>query len=169
MTTDIKSLLQRYEQVNKELNDALHENGQQFIESLFKDIFDRHPGVNRLCILGSTPYFNDGDACTHSAEYFSGAHSMYSGKKYYDYDEYSTACEFMTDGLNESDDDNEENELGLTPNTTDDNKILKSAKAAMEAYDEIFTRQYDTNFIIKATRNEDGTVTVEDEYYNPEY
>lgn len=166
MTTDIKSLLQRYEQVNKELNEALRENGQSFIESLFKDIFDRHPGVNKLCIMGYTPYFNDGDACTHSAEYFSGVTGNYNGRTYFDFDDYSVACEFMTKDLTEDDDD--DNALGLTPNGTD-NKVLKSAKAAMEAYDEIFTRQYDTNFFITAVRNEDGTVTVEDEYYNPEY
>ncbi|MNC07916.1 hypothetical protein D3C75_554810 [compost metagenome] len=166
MTTDIKTLLQRYEQVNKELNEAMQENGQAFIESLFKDIFDRHPGINKLCVMGYTPYFNDGDACTHSAEYFSGVTGSYSNRTYFDFDDYSVACEFMTKNLTE--DDNEENEAGLTPNTLD-NKVLKSAKAAMEAYDEIFTRQYDTNFFITAVRNEDGTVTVEDEFYNPEY
>lgn len=167
MTIDIKSLLQRYEEVNAELNTALRENGDQFIQSLFADIFDRHPGVNRLCIMGWTPYFNDGDPCTHNSEYFSGVTGSYSGRTYFDFDDYSAACEFMTEGLNE-DEDNDDNELGLTPNTTD-NKVLKSAKAALTAYDEIFTRQFETNFLIKANRNEDGTVTVENEYYNPEY
>ncbi|MNE50920.1 hypothetical protein D3C80_1455190 [compost metagenome] len=166
MTTDIKALLQRYEQVNAELSAALTENGKEFIQSLFADIFQRHPGVNRMCVMGWTPYFNDGDACTHSSEFFTGVTGQYSGRTYFDFDDYSEACEFMTNGLNE--DDNEENELGLTPNTTD-NKVLKSAKSALAAYDEIFTRQFETNFVIKATRNEDGTVTVEDEYYNPEY
>lgn len=163
---EIKELLKKYEEANSALNEALRENGAAFIQAVFTDIFERHPGVNKLCIMGWTPYFNDGDACTHSSEFFSGVTGSYSGRTYFDFDDYSVACEFMTKDLTE--DDNEENEAGLTPNCTD-NKVLKSAKHAMEQYDEIFTRQYDTNFFITAVRNEDGTVTVEDEYYNPEY
>lgn len=167
MTIDIKALLKKYEEANKELNTALRENGEQFIEALFTDIFERHPGVNKLAVLGWTPSFNDGDICSHSSEFFSGVIGNYNGRQYTDADDYGDVSDWFENV--------EEDELLdgtvrlLQKNTTDDNKVLSSAKSALKAFEEIFERVYYTNFLVKAARLSDGSVIVEHEEYNPGY
>lgn len=167
MTIDIKALLKKYEEANKELNAALRESGNQFIEALFTDIFERHPGVNKLAVLGWTPSFNDGDICSHSSEFFSGVISNYRGSRCIDADDYSDVNDWFE---NVEEDELEDGTVRLfQKNTTEDNKVLSSAKSALQAFEEIFERVYYTNFLVKAARLSDGTVIVEHEEYDPGY
>lgn len=148
---DIKSLLKQYEQVNKELNKQIKENGNEFIEALFQEIFDQHEGLNFVLIRGYTPGFNDGEPCTHSQNTFVGANDYGS---YLDFEDYELYEEF---GVEEDDAENHINK---------DCKTLKEAKAQIEAYDEIIERVFVTNFDLKITKGEDGKVkVVEDEYW----
>lgn len=148
---DIKSLLKQYEQVNKELNKQIKENGDEFIEALFQEIFDQHEGLNFVLIRGYTPDFNDGEPCTHSQTTFVGANDYGS---YLDFEEYGLYEEF---GVEEGETENHINK---------DCKTLKEAKAQIEAYDEIIERVFITNFDLKVIKGGDGKVrVVEDEYW----
>lgn len=148
---DIKSLLKQYEQVNKELNKQIKENGNEFVEALFQEIFDQHEGLNFVMIRGYTPGFNDGEPCTHSQNTFVGANDYGS---YLDFEDYELYEEF---GVEEGETENHVNK---------DCKTLKEAKAQIEAYDEIIERVFITNFDLKITKSEDGKVkVVEDEYW----
>lgn len=148
---DIKSLLKQYEQVNKELNKQIKENGNEFVEALFQEIFDQHEGLNFVLIRGYTPGFNDGEPCTHSQNTFVGANDY---GKYLDFEDYELYEEF---GVEEGETENHVNK---------DCKTLKEAKAQIEAYDEIIERVFITNFDLKITKGEDDKVkVVEDEYW----
>lgn len=148
---DIKSLLKQYEQVNKELNKQIKENGNEFVEALFQEIFDQHEGLNFALIRGYTPGFNDGEPCTHSQDTFVGANDY---GRYLDFEDYELYEEF---GVEEGETENHINK---------DCKTLKEAKAQIEAYDEIIERVFITNFDLKVIKGEDGKVKViEDEYW----
>lgn len=148
---DIKSLLKQYEQVNKELNKQIKENGNAFVEALFQEIFDQHEGLNFVLIRGYTPGFNDGEPCTHSQNTFVGANDY---GNYLDFEDYELYEEF---GVEEGETENHINK---------DCKSLKEAKAQIEAYDEIIERVFITNFDLKVTKGEDGKVkVVEDDYW----
>lgn len=147
---DIKTLPKQYEQVNKELNKQIKENGNEFVEALFQEIFDQHEGLNFVLIRGYTPGFNDGEPCTHSQNTFVGANDYGS---YLDFEDYELYEEF---GVEEGETENHINK---------DCKTLKEAKAQIEAYDEIIERVFVTNFDLKITKGEGGKVkVVEDEY-----
>lgn len=149
---DIKSLLKQYEQVNKELNKQIEENGETFIQSLFQEIFDQHEGLNFVLIRGYTPGFNDGEPCTHSQNTFVGANDYGS---YLDFEDYELYEEF---GVEDEDEPSKHINSACT--------TLKEAKAQIEAYDEIIERVFVTNFELKITKGEDGKVkVVEDEYW----
>lgn len=148
---DIKSLLKQYEQVNKELNKQIKENGNEFVEALFQEIFDQHEGLNFVLIRGYTPGFNDGEPCTHSQNTFVGANDY---GRYLDFEDYELYEEF---GVEEGETENHVNK---------DCKTLKEAKAQIEAYDEILERVFVTNFDLKITKGEDGKVkVVADDYW----
>lgn len=154
---DIKSLLKQYEQVNKELNKQIKENGNEFIEALFQEIFDQHEGLNFVLIRGYTPGFNDGEPCTHSQETFvgSGWYASYRERDVYDFEDYELYEEF---GVEDEDEPSKHINSACT--------TLKEAKAQIEAYDEIIERVFITNFDLKITKGEDGKVkVVEDDYY----
>lgn len=174
---DIKSLLKQYREVDAKLSEAIRANGNEFIEGLFKDIFDQFPNIHKLCILGWTPYFNDGDACTHSSEVFVGArHKSWrnDGTFSYDYEDYSVAEEFFS-GSEEFDEFEEDYadylaalpEEHVNDKATDDE--LDAASKMLSHYEDIIDRIYDTNFIVRAVRLPTGEISVSDEYYNPEY
>lgn len=179
--TDLKAVLKQFQESDRALNKAIRENGDAFINSLFETIFDTYPTVTKLATLGSTPYFNDGDLCTHSAGYCSGEFSYYSWrsdptKKNYDYEDYSVLEEFFTG--ESSDDDEEEESLDIQEATNavnvevDEDLVNAEAKAAkemMEEFDTIFERIYATNYIVTAERLADGTIEVKHEDYEPDY
>lgn len=182
--TDLKVVLKQFQEADAALNAAIRENGNAFVQTLFQSIFDQCPLVNKLATIGSTPYFNDGDVCEHSSEYFSGAFSHYSWgsdptKKYYDYEDYSTAEEFFTDEHPDDRDEDEEDEDGedaaLVGNVVeaepiDEDRVNAEAKAAktmMVEYDTIFERVYGTNYFVTAIRQADGTIEVNEDEYDP--
>lgn len=187
--TDMKQLLKDYQDADARLNQAIRDEGNTFITSLFQTIFDQYPLVNKLATVGWTPGFNDGDACTHSAEYASGAWRMYSwrGKdeRSYDYTDHSALEEFFT-GINPDDEDEEDDDLedeegnklvvdapevaeAAPVDEAEANRQAQAAKDLMEAYDNIFERVYYTNYLVTARRLPDGTVKVESDEYDPGY
>lgn len=188
--TDLKAVLKQFQDSERALSAAIRENGSQFIDALFQSIFEKFPTVTKLATIGSTPYFNDGDLCTHSSEYLSGAFSYYTWgsdptKKHYDYEDYSAVEEFFTgvhpDDRDEDEDEDFEDEEGrkyvvnaveVEAEPADELRInteAQAAKAMMEEYDTIFERIYGTNYIVTAVRLADGTVEVKDEEYDPGY
>lgn len=149
---DIKTLLQQYEEINAELNKRIAENGKVFLEQVFQEIFDRHEGLNVVCIVGYTPSFNDGDPCTHNQYTFVGNTSTWG------------SIDFVDEIGNFEDDFEYDEEEGTHLNSNC--KTLSDVESQVAAYDEIFERVYDTNYRIVVTKDETGKVSVNcDEYY----
>lgn len=159
--SDIKSLLKQYEEVDAELNKQISENGSNFIQALFQEVFDKHEGLNVVGIVGWTMGFNDGEACYHQQYTYTGEMKeswRKDGTTFPDFEDESGdfAEEFEWD-------DEERKHLNIECTT------LAQAKAEIEKYDEIIERVYNTDFRIVVTRNEDGTVNVDQDYYECGY
>ncbi|MNL18390.1 hypothetical protein D3C87_1395330 [compost metagenome] len=186
--TDMKQLLKDYQEADARLNNAIREHGNKFITSLFQSIFDQFPLVNKLATVGWTPGFNDGDACTHSAEYASGTWRIatWRGKdeRSYDYEDHSALEEFFTgvnpDDEDEEDDDEDEEGNKLVVDASEvaeaapvdeaeANRQAQEAKDLMEAYDNIFERVYYTNYLVTARRCANGEIEVDADDYEPGY
>lgn len=179
--TDLKIVLQHFQDSERALNEAIRENGDAFITALFQSIFDKHPAVLKVATVGQTPSFNDGDICEHSSDYFTGEWHYSSwgkpGVKYYDFEDNGTVEEFFT-GESDEDEDDEDDEseavvIGLEAATEEDHETFRkqaaAAKGMMEVYDTIFERIYGTNYIVTAKRLADGTIEVENDEYDPGY
>lgn len=150
--SDIKTLLKQYEEVNAALNKQIQDNGKEFIQNLFQDVFDQNPGLNFVMIRGWTPAFNDGEPCTHSQETFVGRVSWGS---YQDFSDYELYDEFEVEF---DEDDN------VIKHANSDCKTLNQVYEQLEAYSEIIERVFDTNFEIQAKLVNGKVVVTEDEY-----
>lgn len=162
--TDIKALLKQYEEVNAELNKQISENGKQFLESVFQEIFDQNEGLKLIYILGWTPGFNDGEPCTHSQESFVGDshHVGYLNREYYDFDDRELYEEFEVEF------DEEDNDAVIS-HINADCKTLDQVAKQVAAYEELVERVYNTNFEIKVTVDDEGKVVVEQDWYDCGY
>lgn len=161
---DINQLIDDYKRINDELNRKLQEHGTTFFVGLFQKLFDENQGLNKLAVVGWTPGFNDGEPCTHSSEVFVGlTHRGYSGRNYADYEDREDVTEFFVEEVN----DDGEVEDGTNPNA--ECTTLKQVKEILESFEDIFERVYHTNFFIKVTRDEDGTVLVDVDDYDCGY
>ena len=164
--TDIKALLKQYEEVNAELNKQISENGKQFLESVFQEIFDQNEGLKLIYILGWTPGFNDGEPCTHSQESYVGcSHTWEWGGEQqlsYDFDERELYEEFEV----EFDDEDSEKVINHINSGC---KTLDQVAKQVAAYEELVERVYNTNFEIKVTVNDDGKVVVDQDWYDCGY
>ena len=150
--TDIKTLLKQYEEVNAALNKQIQENGKEFIQNLFQDVFDQNPGLNFVMIRGWTPGFNDGEPCTHSQETFVG---RISWGCYQDFSDYELYDEFEVE-FDEGD--------NVVSHINSECKTLDQVYEQLEAYSEIIERVFDTNFEIQAKLVDGKVVVTEDEY-----
>ncbi len=159
--SDIKSLLKQYEEVNAELSKQISENGNNFIQALFQEVFDNNEGLNVVGIVGWTMGFNDGEACYHQQYTYTG--EMREG--------WMKDGTFFADFVDESGDFSDEFEFDEDTNThlNSDCKTLAQAKSQIEKYDEIIERVYNTNFRIVVTRGEDGKVIVDQDHYDCGY
>lgn len=152
---NIEKVLADYTAANRALNAALKENGKKCIEELFTKIFNEHEGLNLVIIQGSTPSFNDGDVCSHSQNTLVG---KVGWGKYFDYEDHSYEEEFE----HEEDD-------GVKTNINSRCGTLKQAYEQITNFDEIIARVFDTNFLITASRNKDGSVSVDVDDYECGY
>ena len=163
--TDIKSLLKQYEEVNAELNKQIAENGKQFLESVFQEIFDQNEGLRLIYIIGWTPGFNDGEPCTHSQESFVGSSHTWSyrgeERLSYDFGDRELYEEFDVEF--------EEGSDKVVKHINSDCKTLDLVSKRVNAYEELVERVYDTNFEIKVTLNSEGKVVVDQDWYDCGY
>lgn len=163
--TDIKSLLKQYEEVNAELNKQIAENGKQFLESVFQEIFDQNDGLKLVYIIGWTPGFNDGEPCTHSQESFVGSSHTWSyrgeERLSYDFDDRELYEELEVEFEEDSDE--------VVKHINSDCKTLDLVSKQISAYEELVERVYNTNFEIKVTLNSDGKVVVDQDWYDCGY
>lgn len=57
-----------YREHAKAANALVSEHGEEMIQEMFESIFDAFPTFNGVVVLGSTPAWNDGEACEHSSD-----------------------------------------------------------------------------------------------------
>lgn len=163
---NIAQLLEEFNRVNRELNAQIAEHGENFLQELFTMLFNKFPDLKKAAVLGWTPSFNDGDACTHSAEFFTGVHNVRtwgSGGVYFDFEDYGTVEEAFLTGFNGEDLD------AMETYGQADAEQLRQAKVELVQYSDIFERLYGTNFVVVASLQEDGTIDVRHDYYDPGY
>lgn len=163
--SDIKTLLKQYEEINAELNKQISENGKQFLESVFQEIFDQNEGLKLIYIVGWTPSFNDGEPCTHSQESYVGARHFwnYLGEDNisYDFDDRELYEEFEV----EFDEDGNT----VLSHINSECKTLDEVAKQVAAYEELVERVYETNFVIKVTLNDNGKVVLDHDWYDCGY
>lgn len=157
---DINQLIDDYKRINEELNRKLQEHGTTFFVSLFQKLFDENPGLNKMAVLGWTPGFNDGEPCTHSSNVYVGITYTYSSGTYADYSDYDELVEFFEEDI----DENGEAKEAINPNL--ECETLRQVKQILDSFEDIFERVYHTNFIIKVTRDEDGSACVDVDDYD---
>lgn len=158
--TDIKTLLKQYEEVNAQLNNQISANGEAFIESLFQEVFDKHPGLNVVGIVGWTMGFNDGEPCYHQQHTFTGEMHTSSWRDH-SYPDFEDECGDFEEEFEW--DEEERTHLNIECST------LSEAKADIDKYEEIIERVFHTDFRIVVTRNEDGKVKVDVDDYECGY
>lgn len=163
--SDIKTLLKQYEEINAELNKQISENGKQFLESVFQEIFDENEGLKLIYIVGYTPGFNDGEPCTHSQESYVGASHFwnYLGKDEisYDFDDRELYEEFEVEF--------DEDANTVLSHINSQCKTLDQVVKQVAAYEELIERVYETNFEIKVTLDENGKAVVDHDWYDCGY
>lgn len=49
-------------------NALVSEHGEEMITEMFESIFEQYSELNGVAVLGSTPAWNDGEACEHSSD-----------------------------------------------------------------------------------------------------
>ncbi len=161
--SDIKTLLKQYEEINAELNKQISENGKQFLESVFQEIFDGNEGLKFILIRGVTPSFNDGEPCTHSQLTFVGFSRVWTWKGEeqisYDFDDYELFEDFEVEF------DQQDNVIS---HINSECKTLGDVQSKVDQYEELISRVYETNFELKITLV-NGKVSIDHDWYDPGY
>ncbi len=169
MKSNIVELVENFKKVQSEMMAKLKADGQEELKVVFKDIFDKHPGLKKFAYLGYTPGFNDGDPCYHSGQssvgVFEKCYSNYSQQHYYSSDCENTELEEFLSEQGQSCDDTDADEEELT-SVNKDCATLQQASYDVAALEDIVELVYDTDYIIKVELNDDGSVSVDVDDYD---
>lgn len=117
------------------------------LDKVFCEFLNENSDIKVVVIKGHTPYFNDGDVCSHSQDVYFNQEYF---EEYEDPEEAEEEYGFVL--LEDFPWDKWQEERGILDELTDDFEAL-----------------YGTNFIIKISRNSDGLIETSLDYYEPEY
>lgn len=147
-----ENAVENYNSFKKTLN-------EDFLNKVVKEIGEEF-GDFACVFRGQTPYFNDGEPCTHSSEYLFADLKQHwrTGEDYFDFDDYG--CEEFGDWLEV----NYENKTSINTLILDN----KDFQNALSILDDLTSDIYHTNYDVKI-KYKQGVVYVDHEEYDPEY
>jgi hypothetical protein len=64
--SDLKAKYDNMITEQRKIKAQFQENGTKLIKEVFKEFFDKNPGITAVVWTQYTPFFNDGDTCTFS-------------------------------------------------------------------------------------------------------
>lgn len=168
-----KNILKMIEEMNTkiaELKDEVKKNGTQGLAEIAKDVFNQVEGLRKFVIVGYTPGFNDGEPCYHSSFYGIGGYhyaehwrdkgTYYVGgdevaehenwEEFFEIDEFPTYPEpivYANSGVKDQD----------------------KAYRLIGQLDDVCEVLYGTNYEVRVTLNDDGSVGVQVDDYDCGY
>lgn len=176
MKSNIVELVANFKKTQAEMMAKLKQDGEEELKVVFKDIFDKHPGLKAFAYVGWTMGFNDGEACYHQGYSYVGDFHLTErtwrsskGEKYWTADCYDESgwSELESHFLGE---DADLEDINTPLDFVNKNcKTIDEASGEVEALSDIIELVYDTDYLIKVSLNEDGSVNVEHDYYECGY
>lgn len=141
------------------------------LTELFKEVFAQNEGVKKFLFKGSTPSFNDEDPCVHHGGVGVGSIKVekphWREGLYLRVDEYSEgqAEFFEVDETADCCPETLGEHLGINKGCKD----FKKLDQMLMSVEPLIENLYHTNYIIYVTLEDDGSVTVNQEYYDCGY
>lgn len=174
MSKNILKLIQDMNEQIAVLKAEVKAKGVDGLSELGKDVFSQVEGLKKFVIVGYTPGFNDGEPCYHSSFYgFGNYHYRESYRRdgsYYlssdDVGEREHFNEFFE--LDEEAEYEKKEQMSISYA----NSGVKDADLAYEligALDDVCEMLFDTNYEVRFTLNEDGSVSVDQDDFDCGY
>jgi len=175
--SNIVEIVREFKRTQAELMKKMKDDGKNELAKVFKDIFDRHPGLKAFGFIGWTMGFNDGEACYHQGYVRVGRihkHNRYRSDEVY----------YTTDFLDDSGEDEFKELFGFDEDEVvkkdyyitepfrlinSDCATLESAEAELEELNDIVEMVFDTDYLIKVRLLENGGVDIEVDGYDCGY
>lgn len=168
-----KNILKLIEEMNAQvaaLKKQVTEQGIEGLQELGKEVFDQVEGLKKFVIVGYTPVFNDGEPCYHSSFYGFGNYSY--GEHWRDKGSYYVSGDEVADHENWE----EFFEIDEFPTYPEPivyaNSGVKDSDLAFKLIgqlDDVCEMLFNTNYEVRFTLNEDGSVTVDQDDYDCGY
>jgi len=172
------STVDEIQAARKAYNKALREFA---VEPFFESFFEKFPHIPAVCMQGYTPSFNDGDPCEHGQ--VECVSERWVEEIEYDPETWgdikNSAIRAILEaeyGAPESDD--QEIPQSVYPEWgTPEREVFDrleyekygEARELLSGLSDVFESAFGTNWTVNVTRNSDGTVNVDREYYDCGY
>lgn len=162
--SDFQKVFALIEQTRKDAENS----AKQYLPDVFKEFFDKHKGMRKIRFVGYTPSFNDGDPCYHSSDFAVGLYSRqpktYRESGFYiESDDYSEDCEFFDLELDDDDDK-------IVSFANDGFKgDVEAMGQDMQSIEQIVELLYNTDYDVRVTLEDDGSIEVDHDGYDCGY
>ena len=146
--------------------DALS-NAETSLADVFKEFFQRHEGMKKVLFIGYTPSFNDGEPCLNSSDVANGLYSRQIRDDSYriicdDYSHYKKYKQFFDLVVTE--------EGGIVSFANDQFKgDVAAMNTDLETIIQVIDMLYATNYEVKVSLRDDGSVELIHEEYDCGY
>ena len=148
----------------------LRETAKTGLSDIFKEVFNKHQGLKAIVFQGYTPSFNDGEPCEHSS-YVSVGQAHYQNSWRNDGTFWLSSNDDI-DGYECYEDFFEveyDKEARTFSSINSSCQTLKQAYEELSSLTEIVDMVYDTNFEVYIKLEDDGSVSITDNYYDCGY
>lgn len=180
MMNQISQLLNQYQESARALREHLRQDGKRKLEEYLTEVFATHEGFNKAAIIGYTPSFNDGEPCEHSQEVYTGAvkrgiytwrnNSPYISVDFSEREDEGLTAFFVGEDEELPDDEDlvaMEAIVAKLPNLTCE--TIEEVEGILNGLEDVFRQVFETNFILKIEKGENGNVTIDVEEYDCGY
>ena len=154
--------MNKFEEYKKHLTaiqSLVKSDGKEMVHGFIESLFTKFTALDAFLIVGYTPSFNDGDACTHSQ------YVVFDGSEISDHID---LLDYFTvpDDCEDEDEFFEEKFEELNAKLGDADQLISKLVSEVE---DLFERVHHTDFLIFAIREEDGTINISVEDHNCGY
>ena len=153
MTTNLE-LINQYRELQKKVREQIKTEGSNIAKEVFKEVFEKHPGLTYIVIRGYTPEFNDGEPCVHGQEVLFG-YKWVGKQESFDFADYDLEEEFCFD-------------LETRTHCNSACNTLNDVSTTLSDLEELLKEIYDTNFELKI-RYSQGNVDINYDSYDCGY